>query len=173
MALLATASTGSGCPSSDVGAPCNHGQLEPPQVPTVTFPALACDQLMCMYPARDEPPADPCETAADCNVSGTSAKFECVSGACQVSSSHVLSRSMCTMRCDSDADCDDGDPGTSCRTGFACARVQSLGDFCCEKLCVCRDDLDEAAAAMREEACVAGNLVGCCDRDPVPDACGP
>jgi hypothetical protein len=161
-----------GCPRSDVGAPCNHGQLDPPRTPTVSFPALACDQLMCVYANADEPPAAPCESDTDCNAAGAPERFECIAGACQVSATHVLSRSMCSQRCESDADCEDGDRSTACETGFRCARIQSLGDFCCEKLCVCRDDLDEAAATMREEGCAAGTLRGCCDQDPVPEACG-
>jgi hypothetical protein len=161
-----------GCPRHDVGAPCNHGALEPPRTPTVTFPALSCDQLLCVYASSDEPPVTPCGSAADCNAIGAPDRFECLDGACEVAATHVLSRSMCSRRCDSDADCEGGDLGTACETGFRCARIQSLGDLCCEKLCVCRDDLDEISAVMREDACATGRLEGCCDRDPVPDGCG-
>lgn len=161
-----------GCPRSDVGAPCNHGRIESPRTPTVTFPALACDQLMCLYANDEEPPAEPCETHADCNPVGGET-FRCESGQCEVSATHVLERSMCTQHCEADADCSGGDPDTACASGFACARIHSLGDFCCEKLCVCRDDLDLAATEQRDEACEAGNLQGCCDQDPRPLACGP
>jgi hypothetical protein len=57
---------------------------------------------------------------------------------------------MCSKRCDSDSDCknngvldknvvEDGD--TTCSNGFKCVVLQELGQFCCEKLCVCDDDL--------------------------------
>lgn len=161
-----------GCSKSDVGAPCNHGGIDPPTTPTVTFPALACDQLMCVYANDDEPPERACQSDADCNPGGGE-RFLCEAGACVVASTYVLDRSMCSMRCESDADCAGGDPTTECESGFACARIQSVGEHCCEKLCVCRDDLDVAGAAMRDELCEVGTLSGCCDKDPRPDACGP
>ena len=162
-----------GCGATDVGAPCNHGQIDAPTTPTVTFPALACDQLVCVYADDDEPPEDPCETHADCNPVGSGDRFRCESGACVVASTWVLGRSMCSQTCESDADCAGGDPATACESGFACARIQSVGEFCCEKLCVCRDDLDVAGAAMRDELCESGEMTGCCDEDPRPAACGP
>ena len=166
-----TLTLGFGCQTSDVGAPCNHGVIESPTTPTVTFPALACDQLTCLYADNRDPPAEPCESHADCDLGGTG-RFRCEAGACTVASTYVLERSMCTQSCESDDDCAGGDPGTACETGFACARIQSLGPFCCEKLCVCRDDLDVAGAAQRDVECAASTLRGCCDQDPVPNACG-
>jgi hypothetical protein len=160
------------CSTSDVGAPCSHGQIESPTTPTVTFPALACDQLVCVYADDDEPPVDPCESHADCNPGGGD-RFRCDGGECLVSSTYVLDRSMCSLHCEADADCAGGDPGTACESGFACARIQSVGAFCCEKLCVCKDDLDVAAAAERDELCASGDMTGCCDQDPRPEACGP
>jgi hypothetical protein len=160
------------CSTSDVGAPCSHGQIESPTTPTVTFPALACDQLVCVYADDDEPPVDPCESHADCNPGGGD-RFRCDGGECLVSSTYVLDRSMCSLQCEADAECAGGDPGTACESGFACARIQSVGAFCCEKLCVCKDDLDVAAAAERDELCASGEMTGCCDQDPRPEACGP
>jgi hypothetical protein len=126
---------------------------------------------MCVYGNAEEPPSAPCREHADCNVDDE-ARFSCVDARCEVATSFVLSRSMCSRRCESDADCDDSDRSTACSTGFGCARIQSLGDFCCAKLCVCRDDLDEASADAREQACATSELTGCCDQDPVPAACG-
>src|SRR5688572_33249047 len=37
------------CPQGDVGAPCNHGSVEPPSSKLVTFPALSCSDLLCVY----------------------------------------------------------------------------------------------------------------------------
>lgn len=160
-----------GCPQSDVGRPCNHGPAFVPQGQAITFPALACDDLLCVYAEDVEEPAGPCTTDADCNAPGLD-RFRCEQGACVLDPTHVLDRSMCSQRCEIDDDCDDGDPATTCSGGFACARIQGLGDQCCEKLCVCRDDLDLAAAARLEAECSADAAVGCCDRNPHPEACG-
>ncbi len=159
------------CAKSDVGAPCNHGGLDAPQEPVITFPALACEQLMCVYAESLAPPADPCETAAQCNDAGGD-RFRCVSGRCELGMKHVLERSMCSQTCDEEADCQGGDDDTSCRTGFTCAPLLELGDFCCEKVCVCRDDLDVAAAEDLAADCASGDAAGCCDREPRPAACG-
>lgn len=161
-----------GCSTSDVGAPCNHGQLDPPTTATVTFPALACDQLLCVYAEDDEPPQDPCEAHAECNPDGGD-RFRCEQGSCVLASTRVLERSMCSQTCESDVDCAGGAANTACESGFACARIQSFGELCCEKLCVCRDDLDVAGIAQRDEQCENGTLMGCCDEDPRPAACGP
>ncbi len=160
------------CPNSDVGSPCNHGSAFVPQTQTVTFPALACDHLLCVYAEDEETPQDPCTTDAECNIEGDGDKFVCAEGSCQLDQRYVMNRSMCSRRCESDADCEGGDPGTACARGFACARIQGLGDHCCEKLCVCEDDLATASAAMLERECSADAAQGCCDKTPHPDACG-
>ncbi len=160
-----------GCPDSDVGRPCNHGPGFVPQDQTITFPALTCDHLLCVYAEDAEAPAEVCDQDADCNV-GTDDKFRCQEGACVLDQTYVMNRSMCSLSCESDADCGGGDPETSCRSGFTCARIQGLGDHCCEKLCVCRDDLDVATAERLEAECSADAAVGCCDRSPHPRACG-
>jgi hypothetical protein len=86
---------------------------------------------------------------------------------------------MCSKKCSTDADCKDGGPtkkvvveNTNCSTGFACARIQTLGKFCCEKLCVCKDDLDDSTSNEIQIACAAGEQEGCCDQEIVPEACG-
>ena len=59
-----------------------------------------------------------------------------------------LTTSLCTADCSSDDDCADGelrvssDTGdTRCQTGFACKVAETVGDFCCRRLCVCKDFL--------------------------------
>lgn len=161
-----------GCARSDVGSPCNHGAGFVPDGQAVTFPALSCDHLLCVYAEDVEPPAEGCEQDADCNPDGGSAMV-CAGGRCELGQSHVLERSMCSERCEVDADCGGADPDSACNGGFACARIQGLGDHCCEKLCVCRDDLDVAAAADLERTCSAGTTPGCCDVvGDRPEACG-
>lgn len=161
-----------GCPHSDVGSPCNHGAAFVPQSQTITFPALACDQLLCVYAEDTEPPQEGCESNEECGSAGGDDRFVCVEGHCELDQRHVMARSMCSQQCDADADCESGDPDSACSSGFACARIQGLGDHCCEKLCVCRDDLDVAAAAALERECSADAAMGCCDREPHPEACG-
>lgn len=171
-ALVLSALVLAGCPQSDVGSPCNHGAAFVPQSQTITFPALTCDHLLCVYAEDTEPPAEPCGSDADCNAAGTDASFVCAEGSCELDQRHVMARSMCSQTCEVDADCEGGDPDTTCSSGFACARIQALGDHCCEKLCVCRDDLDTAAASVLEAECSADAARGCCDQEPHPDACG-
>ncbi len=170
LALLLLALTG--CPQSDVGSPCNHGSAFVPQSQTISFPALACNDLLCVYAEDVEPPAEPCSSSVDCNIPGTEQKFLCEEDQCQLDQRYVMSRSMCSLSCETDQECQGGDPDTNCKRGFTCARIQGLGDHCCEKLCVCRDDLDEAAAAELDQECSADTLKGCCDKDPHPKACG-
>jgi hypothetical protein len=175
------------CSKGDVGAPCNHGRIEPPESKLVTFPALTCDELLCVYADEEEAPADACNPGVEgnsrCNEADpTRNRFECVptsdgsSGICRLRIDYVLERSMCSKRCGDNDDCKNGGitqqvvvDDTECATGFECARIQSLGEFCCEKLCVCRDDLGVSDLDMK---CAAGTQEGCCDQDPVPAACG-
>lgn len=171
--VLALATLGlSGCPDSDVGSPCNHGAAFVPQSQAITFPALSCDHLLCVYAEDTEPPSEGCSSDAECNQAGSDAKFVCTDGRCELDQRHVMERSMCSQTCEVDEDCAGGDPGSACGSGFACARIQALGDHCCQKLCVCRDDLDVASAAVLETECSADAALGCCDQEPHPDACG-
>ena len=173
LVLAAIGSVSLACNRSDVGAPCQHAGGDTPSDPLISFPALACDQLMCVFGEDEETPSDPCADDADCvQQAGGVDTFECVSGRCAVKAEHVLERSMCSMKCDSDSDCEGGSEDTHCATGFACAPLMSLGDFCCQKVCVCRDDLATAQAQDLEDACAANDVSGCCDRDPRPEACG-
>jgi len=178
-ALLLSLSCGGG----DVGAPCNHGQVEPPESKLVTFPALACDDLLCVYADEEEAPSGACSDNTDCDMSGEG-KFECVradlessTGVCKLKVDYVLERSMCSKKCGSDEDCRDGGPtqkvvvdNTNCARGFKCARIQTLGKFCCEKLCVCEDDL--GVTSDIDMKCAAGTQEGCCDGETPSPACG-
>lgn len=184
-----------GCAKGDVGAPCNHGDTEPPASKLVTFPALSCNELLCVYADIAEAPPDACTVGADGNAQCNEAnlgldRFQCVadegdtSGHCELKIEYVLQRSMCSKKCSSDSDCKDGGVGekvvvenTKCQEGFSCARIQTLGKFCCEKLCVCNDDLDLSTANMIQEDCAAGTQDGCCVDPTKPDfvpspACG-
>ncbi len=173
-----------GCTKGDVGAPCNHGQIDPPETKVVTFPALSCNELICVYGDADEPPERTCSSDDDCNSGGLNdiRKFSCdlERSQCQLSSKYVLERSMCSRRCSDDKDCaDDGlnkvrAENTECKSGFACQRIQGFGSLCCEKLCVCKDD-QTASDAKLDEACVNSTQKGCCVDNPLgtpAEACG-
>ncbi|MEM6996871.1 MAG: hypothetical protein AAF721_40590 [Myxococcota bacterium] len=163
-----------GCETTDIGAPCNHGPAEPSEALTVTFPALSCNELVCVYSDKQEPPEGSCEAHADCNEPGTTeAPFRCEEGRCRLSPEHILQKSMCSEFCTEDADCADADPTTKCATGFACLPPQDLGPYCCQPMCLCRDDLDLATALDRKAECDAGTHAGCCQGDDKPATCGP
>lgn len=150
------------CPKGDVGAPCNHGNVDPPESKVVTFPALSCNDLLCIYADEKEPPADGCKTDDDCNkVEPGKQQFACnTSGVCKLSSTYVLERSMCSKTCETDTDCQDGGIGkkvlakdSACELGFACVQIQKLGEFCCQKLCVCSDDLSAGTVEDYAKEC--------------------
>ncbi|HWB75119.1 MAG TPA: hypothetical protein VG755_09185 [Nannocystaceae bacterium] len=187
---LASIAAALSCAKGDVGAPCNHGQVEPPESKLVTFPALSCNELLCIYADVAEAPDDSCTDSSVCNASDPGKnRFECVipagdnSGTCKLKIEYVLERSMCSKKCSTNADCKDGGPtkkvvveNTKCASGFTCAKIQTLGQFCCESLCVCNDDLDVATESDIRMACESSTQEGCCTGPagfvPSP-ACGP
>jgi hypothetical protein len=68
------------CPQGDVGAPCNHGTVEAPPSKLVTFPALSCSDLLCVYGEEKTIPDTGCMNDLDCNAAsgGDGANiFEC------------------------------------------------------------------------------------------------
>lgn len=168
------------CNQGDLGAPCNHGTVEPPSTKLVTFPALSCDDLLCVYGEEKMIPANQCANDDDCNEVGSEKIFECdVSEQdCTLSLNYVLRRSMCSKRCSVDDDCKNTSAtnrpvakDTACKTGFACARIQQLGEFCCERLCVCNDDLPSTIEL--DENCSSNSQPGCCiddEMNPIPNA---
>ncbi|MCA9699422.1 MAG: hypothetical protein KC431_17990 [Myxococcales bacterium] len=151
-ALLAGGLLLTACPQGDVGAPCNHGTVEPPSSKLVTFPALSCSDLLCVYGEEQTVPETPCGSDQECNSQGGGGDiFECVNNSCRLSLDYVLERSMCSKTCSTDDDCNNtslnnrptvDDDETACSTGFSCTVLQRLGQFCCQRLCVCNDDLD-------------------------------
>lgn len=155
------------CPKGDVGAPCNHGDVQPPDSLVVTFPALSCNDLLCVYADSSKAPTDTCTSDADCNADSMDGKtrFQCQAGGnCKLSSTFVLQRSMCSRTCSSDTDCEDGGIGkkvrakeTNCDQGFECTEIQKLGEFCCRKLCVCKDDLIAGSLDDLKKECASGN----------------
>lgn len=149
------------CPKGDVGAPCNHGDVDPPDSKVVTFPALSCNDLLCVYADDAKAPSEGCAGDADCNAADpTKQRFTCNSGTCKLSSTYVLERSMCSRTCETSADCLDGGLGkqvlakeSNCVSGFECVQIQKLGEFCCQNLCVCNDDLSAGTVDTLKAEC--------------------
>jgi hypothetical protein len=90
--------------------------------------------------------------------------LECQSRTCL----HIASKTpdLCTGECSSDSDCE-ASAETPCQGGFVCMVPVVVGDFCCQKLCVCRDYLtlpDGGAAPPSPASCNADNPVNeCCN----------
>lgn len=150
------------CPKGDVGASCNHGDVQPPDSKVVTFPALSCNDLLCIYADDAQPPPEDCENDTQCNPDDGTGKirFQCVENSCRLLATYVLERSMCSRTCANDDDCKDGGIGkkilaktTECETGFVCTEIQKLGEFCCRKLCVCNDDLSAGSLDTLKMEC--------------------
>jgi hypothetical protein len=112
-----------GCENKHVGRPC--GLSVDPSAggstgTTATLDvALECPSRICLLPAREGANLVPPTT------------------------------SLCTADCSSDDDCSEGEirntsdtSDARCQKGFICKVAETVGDFCCRKLCVCKDFLN-------------------------------
>lgn len=78
----------------------------------------------------------------------TKGALECLSHLCYLKGgddeSSAPVRQVCTAHCTTDDDCSGGETGKSpgqCGSSFVCAVASVVGDFACEKVCICKDDL--------------------------------
>jgi hypothetical protein len=73
------------------------------------------------------------------------------------------SKGMCTDSCESDSDCDKV-PESPCVTGFTCGVAVTVGPFCCQKVCICKDYivLPDSGALPTPAACDAANANNAC-----------
>jgi hypothetical protein len=99
----------------------------------------------------------PCELSIDPDAGSGSAQvatidvgLECPSRICLYPGAvnGVTTTSLCTADCSSDDDCRDGetrnmsDPtDLRCIKGFSCMVPETVGPFCCRRMCVCKDFL--------------------------------
>jgi hypothetical protein len=110
----------SGCEDKHIGRVCS---LDTPDAggtgtgtsATLNGQAVECPSRICLLPAGDLTPA--------------------------------TTGPLCTAGCSSDDDCSDGETSSSaasaqCKTGFTCMVATTVGNFCCERLCVCKDFID-------------------------------
>ncbi len=90
---------------------------------------------------------------------------DCPSGICTKPavqpgvSSELTTGPYCTVRCNSDSDCngqtrDFSNPhDTRCMKGFTCAIPFGEGKLCCTKLCLCKDFFSASVGPAVPEAC--------------------
>jgi hypothetical protein len=102
-------------------------------------------------------------TAATINASA----LECPSRICLLPAAQVNTNTtaLCTAECGSDDDCGGETTGNAadphCKKGFACMIATTVGDFCCRKLCVCKDFVDTSAGITTPASCKPGNHASC------------
>lgn len=74
---------------------------------------------------------------------------------------------LCTAECSSDDDCERV-PESPCVTGFTCGVAVTVGPFCCQKYCICKDYvvLPDTGELATPKACDATNAANaCCNLD--------
>jgi hypothetical protein len=164
---------------SGLGAPCDHEHPTRVETKLLTYPHADCNGGICLYADDSVVAPEACDADADCGP--TPSRAECIpsseddSGVCALDQSYVASRSMCSQVCESNADCTTQE-NTACKAGFVCARVAALGDLCCQRVCVCDDDL--GFTEELDAACASSTAQGCCidaqgnPIDPPPPGCG-
>ena len=106
-----------GCPDNKIGRKCDldtedGGTTGTTTSATINSQAVECPSRICLLPANEK---------ATATAGG-----------------------LCTATCSSDDDCDGQTSAAAdqCHSGFACLVATTVGDFCCERLCVCKDFVD-------------------------------
>jgi hypothetical protein len=127
------------CTSNPVGRICDLGTETPePSEVVVASPSLDCVSRTCLRVplGRDLPPGS-------VYPSGNSG--------------------LCTATCSADSDCDRV-PESPCVTGFTCGVAVTVGPFCCEKFCICKDYIVVPDSGELDEpmACDASNSDNAC-----------
>ncbi len=79
---------------------------------------------------------------------------------------------LCTADCSKDSECD-GVSVTTCQTGFTCGIVTSVGPFCCQKKCICRDflNLAEDGQIATPPGCIESDAKNTCCNLPGRGEC--
>jgi hypothetical protein len=93
---------------------------------------------------------DPDAGSGSAMVASIDVALECPSRICLYPGKvgNVDTGSLCTADCSSDDDCRDGETRNTsdpedfrCKKGFSCKVAETVGPFCCRKMCVCKDFL--------------------------------
>ncbi len=153
-------STGSS-EASLVGAPCEVS--EPIEAALLEYDQSgSCGGGYCLFADVVSPSIRTCDSADGCSSDEGDEKFYCdlEAGRCKLDPDFVAERSMCSQNCETADDCIGAD-GTACEGGFSCEPIASLGELCCQNVCVCNDNLDTAAADDLRYSCENGLLPHC------------
>jgi hypothetical protein len=126
-----------GCENQHLGRPCNlgvpddGGSSSAGANATISGEVLACPSRICILPA-----------ALSSNAAGEG--------------------SYCTLECSTNDDCSGGELSSTagdgrCKSGFVCGVATEVGDFCCKKLCICRDFVEASGGQIPDPpSCKSG-----------------
>jgi hypothetical protein len=137
---VATLGVGGGCEDKHIGRPCelgaNGADAGSGATAVITSPALECPSRICIQPGAEKA------------VQGTGP--------------------LCTAGCSTDDDCSDGESGSKtdptdprCKSGFTCMWPTTVGSFCCQKMCVCRDFVTEPMGGFKPPMVCTSKDFGC------------
>jgi hypothetical protein len=161
------------------------------RVITLALVVAACSESSCPMPGVDPktgvelppPPPDP----RWCDLGFMPAPDEiaiapassCASGAClHVPLEHDAPRcsnfpdgakGLCTAACQADADCAGLDG--PCVTGYTCGVAMTVGPYCCERVCMCKDFVE--VSSTTPAPCDPANTANACCNLPGRSACTP
>lgn len=121
------------CNPNSIGRPCVNPLGSDVRGTQISSPALECPSRLCLI----QPP-----------------------NASSIATSDGGARATCTATCNHDSDCP-AETKQYCKE-FVCAVAATAGDFCCRKLCICKDDL---VPGVNEDPIDGGTML--------PTACDP
>lgn len=128
-------------PNPDPDAPLDYN------AGPIVVASTACAGEVCLYGVHTE--VTTCEGDAECmgddRLAGTCGEF-----GCDISQAWGEAHTTCTSKCEVDSDCP-ALPG--CNAGPVCAPLSKLGSVCCQKVCGCRDELDQEFLDRMVEDC--------------------
>jgi len=120
---------------------------------------------------------NPCDvgpgvTGGPCGIMTISREPGCTSGVCLLPDAEKGPQgtgALCTSSCTTNDDCATGsirnstDPNDHrCKNGFVCMVPTTVGDFCCQRMCACRDFLAEPAGGFTTPAVCMPGAAGAC-----------
>jgi hypothetical protein len=128
---------GAGCTDKHIGRPCDLGPASADAgtttgtTATIYAGALECPSRVCLLPGAEQ--------ATDTGP-------------------------LCTDGCSSNDDCDGEGRSTGnpqgCKMGFVCMVPTEVGDFCCRRLCVCKDFVGSGPFTT-PQSCMSGSGSTC------------
>ena len=127
---LAMFGLGGACEDKHIGRTCELGTMPmggtSGSIATVSSPALECPSRICLLPGAE---------TGNTQMTGP----------------------LCTATCESNEDCEDGETGPKndpndahCENGFVCMWPTTVGNFACQRFCVCRDFVAEPPGGFRK-----------------------